>query len=410
MAEYNFNELKSMLEEKIRIEKFLRSEVKSLWTEINRIKQLPFFNYFDQIMSRFSRIDKKSEINSLQKELEVDNVNKITSNGIRFSKAKIDFLFLVPSDNQEIGGINTTFRLVDELINFGIKDVAVYALKIDPTVEKKEYLINFEQFKNLNKIRNIIITGIDCVPFYLEIKDKHNHNLIINLLGPDFMFYDDWNLSKKFLNLLITANLILCLTPYIEKILKSYNIKTNTFVTLLGPDINIFNLVNKNKRDKIIAVACRKQFEKGLKFALPLISVIRENGWRTIGFGDLPEHSIANEFDEYIGRISLEDLAMVFNQTKLLLDPSLIEGMGLTALEAASCGCLPIVMKRHSYDGIFLESEKPFIEISNLSSPEEFLRILNQDLNFEPSLIAKNQNLNFLDGSSRTIKRLIEFI
>ena len=409
MSELNLNELKSKLEEKLRIENFLRAEVKALWAEINRIKGLPFFGLFERAMSRYVKFQSYFKFKKKQKKVNYKKSENTVKVNDTFSKTSLDFLFLVPTNNQEIGGINTTFKLVQEMINNGIKDVAIFTINQDPTVDKLEFLINIDQFNKIKSIKNIILTGIDCVPFYLEIKNKSQHKLIINLLGPDFMFFNNWNLSKNFIGLLKTSDLILCLTPYLEKLVKILNVKSQTFITLLGPDKSIFNLKNVNPRDKTILVSCRSQFEKGLKFLIPSLAVIREKGWKIIGFGDLPDHAMANEFDEFVGRVSLENLSKMFNESKYLIDPSLIEGLGLTALEAASCGCLPIILNRNSFDELFGNSQKPFIEISNFVNPTEILQILNQELEVLPLIIAKQQYLDFKNGATKTIKKLIEF-
>jgi glycosyltransferase involved in cell wall biosynthesis len=111
-----------------------------------------------------------------------------------------------------------------------------------------------------------------------------------------------------------------------------------------------------------------------------LIPKLRKLGWRVIGFGDLPDIKMATYFDDFLGRISKVELGKIFRESKILLDPSFIEGLGLIPLEAAACGCIPIIGSRKSYHDLFKVGQEPYLEVSNFLDPDEVLQKI-EDVN-----------------------------
>jgi glycosyltransferase involved in cell wall biosynthesis len=64
-----------------------------------------------------------------------------------------------------------------------------------------------------------------------------------------------------------------------------------------------------------------------------------------------------------------------------------MEGLGLTPLEAAACGCVPIIGARGSYKELFPNGKEPFFEISNFLEPDE---IIKKVININPTQYSKN--------------------
>jgi glycosyltransferase involved in cell wall biosynthesis len=111
---------------------------------------------------------------------------------------------------------------------------------------------------------------------------------------------------------------------------------------------------------------------------IPIISHLRNQGWTIIGFGELPDLTMAREFDDFLGRIAKNELGNLLRRSRILLDPSLIEGLGLLALEAAACGCVPIINSRNSYQGLFDSGFQPFVEIKNYLDPQLIIDKITQ--------------------------------
>jgi mannosyltransferase len=81
----------------------------------------------------------------------------------------------------------------------------------------------------------------------------------------------------------------------------------------------------------------------------------------------------------YLGNISQRDLIREYNQAKFLLYPSLYEGFGLPPVEAARCGCIPVVFNTSSLpevvgtaETIFPLSMSPHVIAHELSSMSDY--------------------------------------
>jgi glycosyltransferase involved in cell wall biosynthesis len=185
------------------------------------------------------------------------------------------------------------------------------------------------------------------------------------------------------------SDLVISLSPHLAKQAKLFGAQ-NVVIAPLGYDEREYSYLGISKRNKIL-VTCRIAPEKGLKFVLPALSLLRERGWEVIGFGDLPEHEAAEAFDVFLGRISADELNRQFQDTKFLIDPSWVEGLGLVALEAAACGVIPIITARSDYSGLFAEGDKPFVEIDNFIDPEKLIKAIEDSTNWiEPRKLVKS--------------------
>jgi len=97
--------------------------------------------------------------------------------------------------------------------------------------------------------------------------------------------------------------------------------------------------------------AARTDSEKGIDAAMALVPLLCAKGleYRIItSEHDGPQDQLAKlamEWPSFIhySRLQPEDLRGVFRRTKVFLSTSTVEGMPATPLEAAACGCWPIV-------------------------------------------------------------------
>ena len=121
---------------------------------------------------------------------------------------------------------------------------------------------------------------------------------------------------------------------------------------------------------------------------------------------------MAGEFDDFLGRITKSELGNWLRRSKIILDPSLIEGLGLIPLEAAACGCVPIINSRNSYQGLFYSNFKPFVEVPNYLDPRLIMdRIIqiDKDNNYDAyskSVLELDMNSG-LNNSYLAIKELL---
>ena len=374
--ENNFNELeayKAILFEKQRIEDFLRAENKNLWQHLNNYKKLPFFNLYIYIS------EKLQNFILFFKQTRTSWVSDLESNNSRQPKVDKNFtiqaLFVLPSNRIEIGGLQTAYKLAVNLSNLGLNS-KVICVTSDPSSEINDIFLDHESINLVETVNLIIACGAESISLADQLGTKYRAKKILLMQGPDHYFTPDWENSKNFVSAIRSYDYVVTISHFLFKLASQYR-SNNIIFTPLGYDNQIFKIF-PGKRTNQIVVACRSNIEKGLKILLPQIPEIRRKGWRVVGFGDLNDPQMAEVFDEFFGRVNNIRLYEIFSKSKILLDPSLIEGLGLIPLEAAASGVVPIVAKRHSYEGFFKNGERPFVEIDDFQNPVEVLKAIDK--------------------------------
>jgi glycosyltransferase involved in cell wall biosynthesis len=359
--------LKARLYEKERIEEYLRAEVKELWTAINSTNAsflYKFFLFGIRISRRLGRIFKNN--------LSSENNSITLTNSISDAKTSYEVVFVIPSNKVELGGIKSSFELAKFFSQNSLNLKIVY-LDHDPTGISSETIIHKSKAKNL--VSNIVVACGSEATSYLSSSESFVFDKKVAFIqGSDQYFESSWNQAAKFIDFISESDLVLAISPYMAKVAKFYGAR-NVVTIPLGMDLNVF-YYQETLREKIIVVPCRSNIEKGTRLIIPLISKLRELGWTVIGFGDLPDINMANQFDDFLGRINSFELGEIFRKSQILLDPSFMEGLGLTPLEAAACGCIPIIGARGSYKELFEKGKEPFLEISNFLDPYEVIKAI----------------------------------
>jgi len=398
------NELKKRLNIEIsknfelqRIENFLRGEVVYLREKIEElissseyrigktITRVLLINRLNQILLKIkTRKNKKGIINldkSIPSELtgsetQTFNYSKKTiiknkQNGqISSNAGEIDTLFIQLSNNKEIGGIAQLDSIYEELKKSSLKVHSIY-INHDFAVSasSEEKYVELEDIVSY-QVKKIIFSGLESFSLIKKYNNLASAKLINYLQGPDYLFPGNENQYELFKKSITTVNTVIAQSPYLADLAKyvgGINIETIT----LGPKESVFFDSKKNK-EKVLVISTRKDPDKGLRYALPALENIRNDGWKVIGFGDLADPTLAQYFDEHLGRVNQNKLAELFQTAALILDLSSYEGLGLTALEAGLCGVRPIVSKKGGIESledfkdelIFIESPLDLKEIT----------------------------------------------
>lgn len=370
------NQLISEYLELKRIEAFLRSEVQELWTHIKKIESLPFFKAWVFFASKLTFFKK----DFIQKK-ENRGENPLSDPTVKYDSC--DYLFIYSSDLQEIGGLKTSGKLAKDLIKLKSWSIKGFALQHNPTqLNQDKFFLNKSTLNELSTIEVVVACGSDTIEKAFEISRKYQAKLVLLMMGLDHIFAPTWQESKNFLNAIKESDLVICLAPHLAKQAKIYGAK-NVALAPLGFDKREFNFSGAQKKDKVL-VSCRGSVEKGLKVVLPSLELLKVEGWKVVGFGDLPDHQSAEVFDEFLGRLNPEELNSEFQEAKFLIDPSWIEGLGLVALEAAACGVIPIITERGDYADLFEKNQKPFLELRNFIDPACLIDLIKNPQNQLP--------------------------
>ena len=361
------SELKARLFEKERIEAYLRSEVSELWKVIKVIQEFPLYSLYlriSKLYSKFNRIVKTSDFTKIVE----SSFNQVVTPQV------FDVLFIVPSNKLEIGGIVSAHDLANYL-NSKTINTKVLALNVDPSVNRSEISINVTELQSAN-YKAVVVCGSEASNF-IDLKEiALDKKVILFMQGPDHYFEMNWEVASKFIGLISKSDLVIAISPYVKSIAKFYGAK-NILTAPFGLDKNVF-YGSDTKKEKIILIPCRANRDKGTHLVIPIISHLRNQGWTIIGFGELPDLTMAREFDDFLGRITKNELGNLLRRSRILLDPSSIEGLGLMALEAAACGCVPIINSRNSYQGLFDSDFKPFVEVKNFLDPQLIIDKITQ--------------------------------
>ena len=409
-AEDNIAILKAKLYEKERIEEYLRAEVNELWKVINSTQASLVYRIY-LLLNRIK--------NAVVRMLDLKFFNRLkTLKSTSYKPVKefvttktdqVDFVFIVPSNKIEIGGLKSAFALVNFMLQKDIMVKTIY-LNHDPTGVTAEFLISKLAVGKID-CDVVVICGTEASEYLERNENLKFKKSVIFMQGPDHYFESNWIRSSSFIRALQECDLVLALSPFLAKISLFYGAKKVTSIPF-GLDINDF-FYQHHKREKNLLISCRSNFEKGSQLVIPLIPKLKKMGWKVIGFGDLPDVHMAEFFDEFLGRLSSPELAKLFRESRILLDPSLIEGLGLTALEAAACGCVPIVGQRESYSDLFQDGLEPFVEIPNFLDPQVILdTIIDIEKSDLSELFSKNvlsvDWISGLSGATKVLTALLE--
>ena len=395
------SDLKARLFEKERIEEYLRAEVKELWKVIKVVQDFPLYSIYVRVANMYSKLIKKS------KNLK-NSDNTIVEKYVNDHVEDFDVLFIVPSNKLEIGGITSAYELAHYLNAMSLS-AKVHVLNVDPSEKSNQISINRDQLENAH-FKLIVVCGSEAANFVKHEKMTFGKKIILFMQGPDHYFEMNWVSASRFTNLISKSDLVIAISPYVATIASFYGAK-KIVTAPFGIDKDIFFADNK-KKEKIVLVPCRANRDKGTHLVIPLINHLRKEGWKIIGFGELPDLNMAGEFDDFLGRITKSELGNWLRRSKILLDPSLIEGLGLIPLEAAACGCVPIINSRNSYQGLFNSNFKPFVEVPNYLDPQLIMDTIIQidkDNNYDAyskSVLELDMNSG-LNNSYFAIKELL---
>jgi glycosyltransferase involved in cell wall biosynthesis len=401
--------LKAQLDEKIRIENYLRHEVKEL---------RDFISFYDKFgINKFITTLTKLKNVYLVLLSVLSNIihreNIVTIKNKNSTKIFADILFVLPTTDIEFGGSHTAYQFSKLLSLKGFKVIYI-AQQSSPINKIDSKLITISDLHRLENIKVVISTGAETQKLIDEIVIVLKNVKRITLVqGPDPFFTPKWDDAKILIKNIRSSDLVIPTSFFLESLVTFWGAK-QVITLLFEIDTSIFKIFDEDKqRNKIILVTCRPNAFKGLQILLPTIPKLRELGYKIIGFGILPDLKMAHEFDDFYGVLSPEELSEIFNLAKFLIDPSIMEGFGRVSLEAAFCGCIPIIQKRYSYNSVFEKYKEPYIEIESFQNPNLVISaIQTAEKTFSPKIIKsrvdkfpKNYNLDkFIEVLSIMLK------
>ncbi len=262
---------------------------------------------------------------------------------------------------------SSCFLLLKRYLNLNVKS-------------KKKYIFHSSYYRYSKNKNAINITTVHDFTYELFRKDlKSNLHKI----------------QKK--NAVMHSDGVICISENTKKDLYKYypNYKGQVRVIYHGYDNKTFNYRNNNQRTKNVLFVGSRANYKGFDFTINLISKLPSLRLKIIGGGTLSEiekrklDTLLPQRYEYLGFVSNENLANLYNESFALFYPSEYEGFGFPIIEAQACGC-PVICQAKScipeVSGdkcIYVDSSdfnKSILEIKKLENMEFYKNLQNEGL------------------------------
>lgn len=276
-------------------------------------------------------------------------------------KRKLDVLFISPTNNTSYGGVRIIFEIAAYLCEHGVKAAVLCHEHTGPIQPQARdllmpYLTEEYLKENVEEVKLLVGTGlgVDKVIDRMAAAYKSS-DLVWFLQGPEG-YFDFGERYFKFKEYLHRSKFVISVSEYLSGLAKFLGVKDATAIPL-GPNPYEFYPRDVARDPKAVAIHLIDTPDKGSRFCMPFAERLVELGANVHFFGDgALAKSIPSSLGMSHGRINADGLAKLFSQCTYYLDLSMMEGLGLLPLEAAYCGCRPIMTKKGAPDLIFSES------------------------------------------------------
>lgn len=255
-----------------------------------------------------------------------------------------------------------------------------------------------------------IITVHDLIPLFFP----ENNNFILNYF------------ARKSINYIKKANLILADSYYTKKnILELYNIDESKIKVLyLGIDHTIFKQLKSIKKENIILNVGSEEKRKNISTLIKAFYLFQKKfskfkfirvGPKSKQIAQLIKKLNLEDKVIYKQNLSEQELAQLYNKSKLFIFPSVYEGFGYPLVEAMACGCLTLILNRTSLPEISNDSSFIFSDPYNPKELSNQMELAIKDEKLMEKLIKKgldNAKIfswdNYIKDYKKAIKELIK--
>ena len=324
---------------------------------------------------------------------------------------KYDVIFISPSNNSEIGGINVLVQLANKLVDSGLK-VAFICLNYDPTHSVQNFtILRKESLKLIKEVRIVISSGLEVYEVLSNLEQNLDFKIINLIQGPEYLMDDRFFERKIFEQIYLKSIYNIVVSPFLLKNMNHFEIP-NLKSIAFGPDSRIFydDFLN---RDKNLLISCRNEKNKGSELAVSIIPILKDRGWRVFGYGDLDNEKHLSLFDEFYGRISRNELSDLMRKCKVSLDFSTYEGLGLQPIESSMCGCIPVISDRGGNQSLedLVRTETLWVTTPSVIDIEQILKCIDKASEFSKIDVRRLNEKNLLKlDFSEGYKQLISLI
>jgi len=203
-----------------------------------------------------------------------------------------------------------------------------------------------------NRKIDLIIDDQNKIPFYTPVFTKKKNLIMIMHLfretiyrETNFLFASYVYITESLIPLLYPRSYFIAISQSTADDLKKMGIKQKISVVYSGiPELkNIYNI--KREKNLVLYVGRIKRY-KSIDHLLKAVNMIKNDipvKLAIVGDGDAREElkNLARELNlevDFRGFVSEEEKYKMYQKARLIVQPSIKEGWGLTAIEAQACG------------------------------------------------------------------------
>lgn len=311
-------------------------------------------------------------------------------------KIDCDMVIYLPDIVQNAGGVHVVVDMINYLSINGMNCNILY----NNIVNYQEIMlfnpINYKNIKVMNA-KYIVSTIYSSTFLAKKISDELNCPLVSFIQGYEGYFengsvYGTVELSYKL------ADYHLVISEYLKKELHN-TFGYNSKLIANGINYDLLARKNENKSARTITFVLRNNVMKGDWLLLDIIkklgktkknvefNIIYMNEY--IEFPNLPSNVKINK---YLGPLNRSQVNQILQATDIYVDASLSEGFGLMALEAMTCGAIPVISNSFGCQEYILNNKNGYV-INDVNNSDKFVEIINNIITDDKLFKELNNNL-----------------
>ena len=333
-----------------------------------------------------------------------DPIEYIRKNLKRPKEIEPQVAFFLPDIHQKAGGVHIVVDIVNYLNINGI-----YATILTEKVYDYQEVMLFApiKMKYINSVKPKSIVGtVYPSMFFCDTIGKHYNIPVINFMqGYEVCFENGRPYEWAELAYRNSQNILAISNFLKEKCEKNFSKEATVIQNGINIDLSYNNKITTNEIKKI-TIIFRNNYAKGDFILTEILKQLTLKEYKleinVVCMIDmmLPINNNSNvKINVIKGPLSRLKITELLNQSDIYIDTSLMEGFGLTALEAMATGTVPIVSESFGVDEYAKDKENCFIikEINNADRYVEKIDelITNEDLLIEMKKQAQNTALEF---------------
>jgi len=308
-------------------------------------------------------------------------------------RSVVDVLFVLPTDNRRIGGVESVMRIAEQLQRRGVSAHVLCTSTSPahaPTAGEYKPLSLRELGGDISRViertgvpRAVVATSHDTVSWVRALGRSASSALWYFVQGPEMAFSAGAH-SASVVRELAGFDRTLCVSSYLCDLVSLLG-GSKAEVIPYGPDPDQFYSLGADNRDGV-ALQFAGRADKGSDLMGIIVPALIKSGFRVTAFGEpAPDFSYDDRVVQ-IGFASPTDLRRLFQRSEFFIDSSHYEGLGMLPLEALFCGAIPVLTRNGGSSEIIGSSSAGVLldGISSLHRIGEMLRLIDRgDERFE---------------------------